>query len=818
MMHPLKTQAPQHGKARRFVVLFAYGLGLMPLLAGAQSKMEVAEMAKRQAMVEEARILVTKGDQAMGQQRPDVALEAYAGARELVPAIPALQETRVLITERYVVAALSQSAVLANRGDLEGAKAMVERVLEKNVAPDNASALRMRKMLNEPVRTNPALSPEHHEDVEKVKALILKANGAVALARFDFAEKCYEDILRIDAQNVLARRGLMEVLRLRGESKIVAYDRSRAELLLEVDEAWLPQVPKADDDIALTGFLATDEGAPETTVQAKLRQIIIPMVALDDVTLADAVEFLRVASSREDLLTVDQKDRGINFNINIGPEDSAVGQKIQNKRFDLRLRNVPVDQVLKYITRMTGTVYKVDPYAVTIIPAGQVTEEIYLRQYQVPADFITALSEDAGGAGALDPFAAADPGQGLLPERLPVQELLKRKGVSFREGASASYSAPSNMLILVNTANNHAMVEQIIDIIKGADPVLCSVQVTMIKVEQKVLEELGFDWLLNPYQINNGDPVFLGGGSVGNTGGRSLGDFSTSTLMLPGGANATAPNVITNGLRSGDRAFVSNSIDAIVNNPDRASQGSRVAPGILSLTGILSDGGGQVIMRGLSQKTGVDTMAKPSVITRSGESALITMAREFIYPTEYDPPELQQGGGGNQFGGNNAGPAFPVVPANPTSFETRNVGITMEVLPLAGPNNRYISLTLAPEIVEFDGFVNYGSPITATVPDSLGNPARVTLTRNEILMPVFSAKRTNTQLTVQDGATVAYGGLLSQNIQSVKDKVPVIGDIPWLGRMFQSKSYQPISTAIIFLVKVDLLDPTGRPYRELGSR
>lgn len=142
----------------------------------------------------------------------------------------------------------------------------------------------------------------------------------------------------------------------------------------------------------------------------------------------------------------------------------------------------------------------------------------------------------------------------------------------------------------------------------------------------------------------------------------------------------------------------------------------------------------------------------------------------------------------------------------------------MEVLPLAGPNNRYISLTLAPEIVEFDGFVNYGSPITATVPDSLGNPARVTLTRNEILMPVFSAKRTNTQLTVQDGATVAYGGLLSQNIQSVKDKVPVIGDIPWLGRMFQSKSYQPISTAIIFLVKVDLLDPTGRPYRELGSR
>jgi len=88
------------------------------------------------------------------------------------------------------------------------------------------------------------------------------------------------------------------------------------------------------------------------------------------------------------------------------------------------------------------------------------------------------------------------------------------------------------------------------------------------------------------------------------------------------------------------------------------------------------------------------------------------------------------------------------------------------------------------------------------------------LTQNAILMPVFSAERLNTQLTVADGATIAIGGLMGESIQTVEDKVPVLGDIPIVGRLFTSKVRQPISTAVIFLVHVELLDPTGRPYQD----
>ena len=95
----------------------------------------------------------------------------------------------------------------------------------------------------------------------------------------------------------------------------------------------------------------------------------------------------------------------------------------------------------------------------------------------------------------------------------------------------------------------------------------------------------------------------------------------------------------------------------------------------------------------------------------------------------------------------------------------------------------------------------------------LGAGGTVELTKNSILMPIFSTQKTSTQLTVADGSTVAFGGLTSQRVQMVEDKVPVLGSLPWVGRLFSSTSRQPSSTAIIFLVQVELLDPTGQPYR-----
>lgn len=156
---------------------------------------------------------------------------------------------------------------------------------------------------------------------------------------------------------------------------------------------------------------------------------------------------------------------------------------------------------------------------------------------------------------------------------------------------------------------------------------------------------------------------------------------------------------------------------------------------------------------------------------------------------------------------------MPVTPATPTAFKKQDLGIQLEVLPVADANKRFVTITLNPTFSDFDGFVNYGSPINTTQNGLLGTET-VEVTQNAILMPIFSKQTLSSTLDVADGATVVIGGLMQENVQNVEDQTPVLGSIPIIGRLFQSKARKPTSTAIIFLVNVELMDPTGRRYRE----
>jgi general secretion pathway protein D len=244
----------------------------------------------------------------------------------------------------------------------------------------------------------------------------------------------------------------------------------------------------------------------------------------------------------------------------------------------------------------------------------------------------------------------------------------------------------------------------------------------------------------------------------------------------------------------------------------------------MALTGLFSEGQVQMMMRGLSQKKGADLMTAPSVTARSGMKATIEIIREFIYPTEYEPPEIPDsfggsstltsglGGLGGLIGGSSSG-SFPVTPATPTAFETRNTGVTLEIEPTIGENDFVIELRFVPEIVEFEGFINYGSPIQTSGSSLLGEPTVSVITENRIEMPVFSVRRVNTTLTIYDGYTVAVGGLMREDVQNVEDKVPILGDIPIIGRLFQSKGENRIKSNLIIFVTAQIIDATGRPLR-----
>jgi general secretion pathway protein D len=365
------------------------------------------------------------------------------------------------------------------------------------------------------------------------------------------------------------------------------------------------------------------------------------------------------------------------------------------------------------------------------------------------------------------------------------------------------------------------LVETFVDSLKDKAPKQIYITTKFVEVTQKNTDELGFDWLLGPFNIPGSQRSFGSGGTVGNSPNGSLTDSSGATTDFPfsnpGGGPVGGSNTVSRGLRFGDAAIVPDSVDGLL----RATQTvSSVSPGVFALSGVMTDPQFQVVIRALNQKKGVDLMSAPSVTTKSGTRATVEVVREFYYPTEFDPPQIPQqfgGTGGNVSltggGGGSSGGSFPVTPTTPTNFEMKPIGVRMEVDPVVGPDGYTIDLTMAPEVNEFEGFINYGSPIQTSSQDALGNPTTIVLTENRIPQPVFSTRKVSTSVSLWDGQTVVMGGLIREDVQDVEDKVPLLGDIPILGRLFQTKSEDHFKRNLMVFVTAKLIDPSGQPIK-----
>ena len=138
--------------------------------------------------------------------------------------------------------------------------------------------------------------------------------------------------------------------------------------------------------------------------------------------------------------------------------------------------------------------------------------------------------------------------------------------------------------------------------------------------------------------------------------------------------------------------------------------------------------------------------------------------------------------------------------------------VTLEVEPTIGPDGYSIDMQLLPQVVEFEGFINYGSPIGTTTTNPItGQSTTNILTPNIINQPIFSTRKVSTNVTVFDGATVVLGGLVREDVQKVEDKVPIIGDIPIIGRLFRSNVDQHIKRNLVIFVTARLVNPEGAP-------
>jgi general secretion pathway protein D len=827
-------------------------LGAAPL-AHAQRNLQTTsemEITRRQNLAVSAEDSLKRGDADMIREDYEQAVREYRTAVDSLPDAPATADRRAVALHKFFDATMK----LANQRIVEGryvdAEATVKVILHPEYDPDYKPALTLLKNLEDPGYYNQTITPKFIDKVQQVKQLLSEAQGFYDSARYQLAFKRYEQVLALDPTNIAARKGEERIDNAREHYGEAAYDETRARLYSDVTNGWELPVHKYGLNVdPRRGVITTRDDQGTAAINRKLQSIIIPNIEFRSTTISDAVEFLRQESQRLDT-DPDAANRGVNIFLKL-PGVGAIAPRAAapaapdvtipglpaaadagavagagaapvgavpsaNTRITLTLSRIPLLEALHYVAEQAGLKVKVEPYAVSIVPLTELTDALITAEFRVPPNFISNVTSGGGGS-ALDQAAVSATqtggtgnrdvtGSGTATiSRQDAKTFLESSGVTFPPGASATYLPATSKLVVRNTQENIDLIQSLVQenqtVIKQVE-----IESKFIEVTQDNLKELSFDVGLGQSTLFGSSRVFFGGGTSGNQRTISSSDVG---FVNPDGTNVGAQPV-TAGNRTGSFGITPDAIDSLLSGGTVAG----AAPAIFSIAGVFTDPQFQVVVRALNQQKGVDLLSAPRVTTKSGQKATIEIIREFLYPTQFQPPQIPQSIGSTSGGilgtGGGSAPSFPVTPTTPTNFEKRNTGVSLEVEPVIGPDNFTIDLNLEPQVVEFDGFINYGSPIQTTTTNALGIAQTNVLTANVINQPIFDVRKVSTSVSVYDGSTVVLGGLVREDIQKVNDKVPVLGDVPLIGRLFRSKIDQNIKRNLIIFVTARLIDPSGQ--------
>jgi type IV pilus assembly protein PilQ len=176
-----------------------------------------------------------------------------------------------------------------------------------------------------------------------------------------------------------------------------------------------------------------------------------------------------------------------------------------------------------------------------------------------------------------------------------------------------------------------------------------------------------------------------------------------------------------------------------------------------------------LILSALESDSNTKLVSDPTVVTLNNVDAFINVG------TEYPIPDYQY---------NTQTGSFEV-----SGFTYKDIGIILRVTPQVNVDG-FIKLTLQPEVSSISGTVNFGGASGATI-------------------PIISTRKAITQVTLKDGSTLGIGGLLQSNVVKGKTKVPLLGDIPILGRLFTSNNDTGSGEELVIFITAKTIDPQG---------
>ncbi|MDR1191653.1 MAG: hypothetical protein LBK60_08345 [Verrucomicrobiales bacterium] len=638
------------------------------------------------------------------------------------------------------------------------------------------------KGVSEEYPANTAVTPELQDKVQQIQKLIFEGDSYVQTGQYVRAVARYKKVLLIDPYHNEARKRIKKTEQTMERVATVRMKQRKEEALGKVEDVWglKPQVA-VEQSANLT--VGEDGGDNAANVYDKLQSIVIPQCSFTDADLADILKYLQEQSK-----VIDSKKEGVNFVFKGEPTgETGTAPTTQTRSLTLDLKEVSLIKILDFIQSLSTYKYKVDEYAVYVFPNTETSEVMLVRTFSVPASFFpTTIRTDDAQVGAMErrtvSMATSD-----------VKKELSDRGVTFTAGASASYLPKTAKLVVRNTLDQLNLIEQLLSR-EATVSTQVEISAKFLDFSLDKVKDLSFNYLT---QFNPDNAIIANTfGGIPNVPNRNL--ASQAPLQFTA---FPQPSVTRGEFGAATALRNANSLQGNIIDSLLGLDVNRT-PNMISLAGVIDGAGVQLFITALQSQLGADLLSEPKITLINGQKSKIRAVRELRYPTQWDAPKVPTSTGG---GGNNSTTAVTVIPSNPTNFVMRDVGVSLDVKANATPDRR-IDLDITPEVTEFQGFINYGGD--ATTLDAYGNIAIIV--QGVALMPVFSLRSLKTKMQVVDGQTVVMGGFIRSDNQDMEDKIPVLADIPLLGRMFRSKSSQAIKRNLIIFLTARMIRPDGR--------
>lgn len=355
-------------------------------------------------------------------------------------------------------------------------------------------------------------------------------------------------------------------------------------------------------------------------------------------------------------------------------------------------------------------------------------------------------------------------------------------------GKSLFFNDRKGILFVRATAEELDIIEQVIRVLNVAPPQI-HIKTKFTEISQNDNKALGFDWYLGNMIVGNKSalsggtqPSYNGTPSFANPQG-----FFPGTSVANAAASAASDQLLTGGLRN------------------TFGKDGTTTPALASLTGILTDPQFKVVLRAIEQRDGIDLLNEGQITTLSGRQAQIQVSEVKTIVTGVSQ-NSGQGGTTTPQTGNNALIQQSATFSQPTTSPVP-LGPVIDVLPTVSSDGYTIQMTIIPTLTEFIG---YDLATAATFVPQAITAGGVSI--NSVLpLPIFRVRQVTTSCSVWDGQTVVLGGLISDNVTKTKDKVPILGDLPLLGKLFTSESSQTTKKNLVIFVTPRIIDPAGNP-------